>query len=629
MASFLNIGVSGLLASQRQLTTTGHNISNANTPGFSRQRVELTARPPQGAGGVFFGSGVQVATVQRQVSSFLESQVLTARSNLAGAESLNELVRQVNNLLADADAGLTPAIQGFFNGVQSVADDPASVPARQVLLSEAETLVNRFNETHTRLREMNDSVNARLGETVDDINSLTSRIADINRQIVQAIGRGQGNPPNDLLDQRDVMLDELSGLAEVQFVAQDDGAVNVLLGKGQVLVAGGLSQELALVNHPLDATRKEVAHTGGGSGSIVSQDISRGRLGGVLQFRDTVLDPARNAVGRAAAAMAEQFNLQHREGMDATGSLGGDFFTGPAPVVTPLGTNTGTVSVSYSAGGAAAGLNTSNYELTHDGTDFTLRRLSDGTAQTLSGAGPFTVDGLVFTVGTPPAAGDRYMVLPTREAASRLRLAVGSTSEIAAAAPTRTLAVAANRGDAEISAGEIIDAGDANLLTTATLVFQDPPTSFQVNGAGPLLPYTSGADIDVNGTRFQINGAPQAGDTFRLEANTGGIGDNRNALLLAGLQTARLLENGSASIESAYAQLVTEVGTATRQAESSVTALQAIQGQAVSARDSMSGVNLEEEAANLLRFQQQFQAAAQVIVAAQTTFDALLGAVRG
>ena len=247
---------------------------------------------------------------------------------------------------------------------------------------------------------------------------------------------------------------------------------------------------------------------------------------------------------------------------------------------------------------------------------------------TLSGAGPFTVDGMVITIATPPAAGDRYRLMPTRNGARDVSLAVSTTGEIAAAAPTRTLADIANTGSAVVSAGEIIDPNDAALLTTSNIVFQNPPTTYQVNGAGPLIPYTSGADIDLNGTRIQISGTPNAGDRFVIESNLGGVGDNRNALALAALQTARIFDANTASVEDAYAKMVTGVGTTTRQAQTSVTALDAVHVQSVAARDTVSGVNLDEEAANLVAFQQHYQAAAQVIVAAQTTFDALLGAVR-
>jgi len=626
MSSFLDIGVSGLLASQRALGTVGHNIANASTEGFSRQRVDLAARQPQAAGDVFFGRGTAIEGVERQVDAFLQDRLVVATSNLRAAESRLALTGQVNNLLGDAETGLSTAMQGFFDGVQSVADDPASVPARQVLLSEAGSLAAQFQATDARLREINAGVNGRLAQLVEDINGLSSEVASLNQEIVRALGRAQGGSPNDLLDRRDKLLQDLAGLAEVRFVSQDDGAVNVMLGKGQVLVAGASAERLALRDNPLDAGRQEIAYAAAGN-SIVSGDIGRGELGGVLAFRDEVLEPARSAVGRLAVGLAEAFNAQHREGMDLDGELGGDFFAQGDPAVNAAPGNAGSIDLALAPGGAAD-LAASTYELRHDGSAFQLRRTSDGSEQTLSGAGPFTVDGMTITVTSPPAAGDRYLLAPTRDAARDLRLAVTDSGDIAAAAPTRTAAAAANRGDARISAGEIVDAGDPGLLGGASIVFADPPSGYRIDGTGPLQPYTSGAPIDVNGTRVRVSGQPQAGDTFTVEANTGGSSDNRNALLLAGLQAQGVLEGGRASLAEANAELVTAVGASTRRSQSEASALGTVQAQAVAARDSVSGVNLDEEAANLMRFQQSYQAAAEVIRTAQTTFDALLGAVR-
>jgi len=626
MASLFQIGVSGLLSNQRALATVGHNVANVNTPGYSRQRVELEARPPQAMGGMFFGRGVAVAGVERIVDGFLDQQLRVAVTNQSEARVFQEYAGQVNNLLGDSAAGLSPALSAFFASVQDLADDPASVPARQVLLSEAGTLAARLHDHSVRLDEIAAGINQRLRAAVDEVNSIAGGIADLNRDIVRALGASQGQPPNDLLDRRDALIGELAQFTEVHTIEQDDGALNVTIGKGQALVAGGTAQRLAVIDNPLDPSRKEIAYQVGGTQSVISQDLAGGTLGGVLGFRDAVLDPARNAVGRIAVALAATFNEQHRAGMDLDGNLGGDFFTMPAPVIRALPGNAGTVSVAFDAGAPGA-LTGSDYELIHDGSDFILRRLSDGSTQTLAGGGPFTVDGLDIAIGAPPAAGDRYLIQPTRDAAKALEVAVGGVREIAAAAPIRAGASLGNVSDAAITAGEVLDATDPALLTPVTLVFNDPPATYQVNGAGPLLPYSSGASIDLNGWRVQISGTPAPGDQFTVGPNTGGVGDNRNALALAGLQDTRLLDAGTATYHEAYASLVGETGARARQAEVAVSALDALASHAREARSSVSGVNLDEEAANLLRFQQAYEAAAQIVAAAQSSFDALLRAV--
>lgn len=628
MASLFHIGISGLLASQRALATVGHNIANVNTEGFSRQRVELVARPPQGFGSVFEGRGVDIAAVRRVVDSFVDQQVRTSVTDEARARVQHELSAQLSDMLGDPTVGLAPALAAFFNGVQDLAADPASTPARQALLGEARTLVARLRDQAGRMSDIAAELNARLEVAVAEVNALARAIADLNRDIVSALGTAQGGPPNDLLDQRDLLLNRLAERTRISVVAQDDGAVNVMIGKGQVLVAGGTAQRLAVVVHPLDASRRDIAVDVNGMQSVITGTLEGGEIGAVLAFRDELLEPARNALGRIAVTLAASFNAQHRAGMDLDGNAGSDFFTVAAPEVLASPANAGAIDVDLD-GNAIGDLTTATYELTYDGADFTLRRLADGATQTLAGAGPFTVDGMVITVTAPPAAGDRYLIAPVRQGARDIALAVGGVRAIAAAAPVRARADLANAGQAAVSPPEIVNPSDPALLTPVSLVFDDPPATFRIDGVGPPLPYTSGADIDVNGWRVRIEGAPAAGDRFIVEPNAGGVGDNRNALALAGLQAKPILDGATATYQEAHGALIAEVGTATQQGAIARDAFAALAEQARAARAEISGVNLDEEAANLLRFQQAYQAAAETIRAAQTAFDALLRALGG
>ena len=627
MTNLFQVGVSALLSNQRALSTTSHNIANVSTPGYSRQRVELAGREPQLLNGSFFGRGVEVTSVTRIVDLFLQSQLRVSTTNHRQIQVFNEFAGQINNLVADPNAGLSPALQGFFSGLQALADDPASAPARQVFLSDAETMVARFNDQSGRLVDISNAVNFRVETTVDEINSVATAIADLNRAVVLAKGAGQGEAPNDLLDQREVLLTRLSELVGTTVIKQDDGSTNVTVGNGQALIIGADTQALSVVNSPLDASRREVAFTIGGSQIVISGQLSGGELGGTLTFRDDMLEPARNALGRVAAVLALTINAQHREGMDLDGNLGGDLFSLPAADVLASGTNTGTLAVSLDPNNLGA-LTDADYSLRHDGTSFLLTNLTTNSTQTLTGSGPFNVDGMIITVGLPPAVGDSYRLHPTKPMAGGIALRVTEPRQIAAAVPIRTSALLSNLGSAQISAGEVLDATDPGLLTSTTLVFNSPPGTYQVNGVGPLIPYSSGANIDINGARITITGTPAAGDQFLLEANTGGVGDNRNGLLLADLQSIRVISNGTASYQDAYSRLVADVGATTQQSEVSTSALAALLDNALQARESISGVNLDEEAANLLRFQQAYQAAAQVIAAAQQTFNALIGVLR-
>ncbi len=622
------IGVSALAASQRGLATVSHNIANVNTDGYARQRVEFSARSPQGAGGVWTGNGVETSAITRTVDQFLQQQLRTSTSNHARVAVVRDFAAQVNNILGDPETGLSPALGEFFDGVQALVGDPASVPARQVLLASADTFVSRFHDQHLRLDETERGVDARLRSTIEEINAAAQGIADYNRDIVQARGRVQGTPPNDLLDQRDALLLRLSALTNVTVVEQEDGAINISVGRGQALVAGGVASTLSIAGDPLDATRLEVAYSVNGVQALISDDLTGGELGGLLSFRDEVLDPARNGLGRIAVAVSLAFNAQHRMGMDLDGAPGGDFFAAPSPRVLEDGGNTGTLSVAYDEATLGA-LTISDYDLRHDGANLILTRRADQSAQTLAGPGPFTVDGMTITLGAAPVAGDHWQLQPTRTAARDVGLAIGDVRDIAAASPVRSAAPLSNRGAATVSAPQVLDETDAALQTTVDLVFNDPPTTYQVNGVGPLLPYTSGADIDINGWRAQVTGSPQAADRFTISANTGAVGDNRNALALAALQGARLLDGGNATSLDAYGAVVSRVGSQARQAEVNEAALATLKTYAEGARAEVSGVNLDEEAANLIRFQQSYQAAAQIISSAQAAFDSLLRLLGG
>ncbi len=613
-------GVSGLLAFQRALGTTGHNISNVNTEGYSRQRVELNARPPQGTGSGFIGTGVEVATVARVYDGFLTAQVRAYTSTHSQLQEFYRLAGQVDNLLADPQAGLTPGLQRFFNAVHGVANDPSSIPARQVMLGEGQALIDRFRYLGERLGNLGEGVNTQIRNSVNDINSYAQALADINRRIVQAQGTVSGQPANDLLDQRDALIARLAERVAVSTVAQDDGALNVFIGNGQTLVLGGNAYPLTATADPYDPTRLEISY----GTANVSDQLVGGSLGATLDFRARILDPARNELGRLATGLAFSFNAQQRAGLNLNDALGGDFFAPAAPAVRPRSSNTGSGSlgVTVSNGGA---LTASDYLARYDGANWTVTRLSDGFSQT--GAGPFSLDGLTITPGGAPDSGDSFLIQPTQPGASGIGLALSDPRLIAAAAPVRTRASLGNSGSGAISAGEVLNATDPGLFNTVTLNFVSA-TQYQVNGAGPLIAYTSGANIDLNGWRVAVSGTPAAGDVFTIEKNTGGVSDNRNALTLADLRTRLTLGNASASYEGVYGELVGQVGAATRSADISRSAQQSLLAQASEARDGVSGVNLDEEAANLLRFQQAYQAAAQVIATADTVFQTLLTALR-
>ena len=625
MVDVFNVGISALNASQRQLSTTGHNIANVNTEGYSRQRVDQVQRVPQFFGNGFVGKGVEVNTIERLANDFLTTQVRNATTNEAESDKFLTLSSLVDSLLGDGTLPL--AVQNFLNATQDVADVPSSIPARSVLIDNGHTLAARFDDINANLSAISDNVNDEIANAVIEINSLASAVADLNEDIVKALGTSQGQPPNDLLDRRETLVRELSRITAVDTVEQGDGAINIFIGNGLSIVQGNTPIDLTTLPDPLDGTRLEVGYEVAGVISPISDLLPNGELGGVLRFRESVIDRARNEIGRMAATVAVSFNEQHRQGLDLNGNLGGDFFSILSPQVNADPANSGSISVQLDVANIG-NLSASDYRLTYDGANYTLLDIQNETNQTLSGAGPFNVDGFTITVTGAPAAGDSYIIQPTKQLSRSIDVVVSDPNTLALALPVRAEASLNNIGNAEINADQVLDVSDPQLLTTTQLIFNDPPSTFQINGAGPLIPFTSGSDIDLNGWRVQISGSPEPGDVFTISQNTAGAGDNANALRLNEVLNAEILEGGTATAQDAYGQLVSFVGSATQQAQVSRDALATLRENAEGARNSLSAVNLEEEAANLIRFQQSYQAAAELISAGNQMFQSLLGAIR-
>jgi flagellar hook-associated protein 1 FlgK len=634
--SILSIGVSGLSAANVGLTTTSHNIANASTPGYNRQATVQATNFSVLTGSGFVGQGTHVETVKRIYSQFLSDQVLSAQAGAAEMDSYLQQISQIDNVLADSSSGLSTAMSSFFSGVQAVAANPGSIPSRQSMLSTAQTLVGRFQSLDQRMAEIRSGINSQITGEVSLISSYAGQIADINQRILLARAGTQNQEPNDLLDQRDQLISELNQQVRVSTVTQNDGTMSVFFGNGQPLVVGSEAYSLSTIAALDDPERMiVVVKTPGGTAiQVPESQITGGVLGGLITFRSGSLDSAQNALGRIAIAMTQTFNNQHQLGQDLTGALGGDFFSvaDPTAYASSLNGGTGVLTATFAAN-AASNLTTSDYQLSYDGAAYTLTRLSDN--QTWTGATAAAVattadQGFGLALAGTPNAGDRFKIEPTRSGASSITVLVNDARNIAAAAPMRTAATLANTGTGAISAGTVNSPAppNANLQQTVTITFNNPPTTFNVTGTGTgnptNVPYTAGANITYNGWTAQISGSPRAGDVFTVAANSNGVSDNRNAVALAALQTADTMVGGTASYLEAYAQLVSEVGNKTREVKTIGASQTALADTAVATQQEMSGVNLDEEAANLMRYQQAYQASAKVIEIASKLFDSIL-----
>jgi flagellar hook-associated protein 1 FlgK len=628
MADVLSTGLSSLRALQRALDTTSHNIANVSTPGYTRQRVEFSARQPQQSGSGWIGTGVNASTTRRVYDQFLASQTRSSGTSLARLDAFASQAERIDNLLGDPANGLSSSLQSFTDAINEVSTTPSSIPARQVLIAEGRALAERLKGYDTRLRNMSTEINGRLGVEAQEMTTLAQGIAKLNGDISVAM-RQSGQPPNDLLDQRDALINELSEKVGVSIVAEGDSTLNVFIGNGQPLVLGTQASTITTTVDPLDPERTLLSLQTPGGAVDLTRIVSGGTLGGLLDWRSQMLDPARNELGRIGVAIANQVNAQHREGMDLTGAMGGNFFNIGAATATPATANAGTAAVAVTRTSLGA-LQPNDLVLARTATGYTLRRQDTGAAVSFTGTGtgadPILADGLSIVVGAGIATGDQFVISPTRNALAGMSVAITDASRVAAAAPIRGSSATTNTGTGTVTPGEVLDPTNAALLTTVNIDFTSA-TTYTVNGAGSFT-YTPGSNIDINGWRIQVSGAPANGDRFTVRSNAGATGDNRNAFALGDSLRANVLDGGTQSASSTIDKLIADVGLSTRTAQVNRDAEAVIHESDVAAQDSVSGVNLDEEAANMLRYQQAYAAAAQIIAVANEMFDTLLNAVR-
>lgn len=625
MSNLLATGSSALIAFQRALSTVGHNVANINTPGYSRQRVEFEARDATYFGYGYQGNGVQIVDVRRMADSLATSRLLDSGGELARLQQLSTLSSRLDQLFSEKATGISAPWSSFFDSVNALSSNAAGSADRESVLAQANALVTRFGQIDQHLDGLDSEVNAGLTAATGEVNRLAKEIAQLNGQI-----GGSTSPSGDLLDRRDQLISELVAFTGGNAVTQDGGLVNVFSAGGQPLVVGATASTLVTVPDPYRPERLQVALETNGQRVTLDKRALGGQIGGLVEFRTTVLDPAVAELGRIATSLAQTFNEGHRAGMDQYGQMGTDFFSLPAPRISSNAGNTGTANLTTSVG-SVAGLNAQNVLLRFDGAAWVATHPDTGASIPMTGTGsaadPLVVNGIevVLASGTP-AANDRFLLQPTAGAAGNLAVAITDPGRIAAATPVKATIDLANTGSGTLSGLRVTDAANAGLLAPADIEFIDA-TQYTINGTGPFA-YTPGQTIAYNGWSVVLDGAPAAGDTFSVGPTGANSSDNGNAKLLSNLDDARVLNGGTLTLNGAIGGLTTQVGSAARQADYSAQAQQVIHDQAQAARDAVSGVNLDEEAADLMRLQQAYQAASQIIATADTLFQSLLAATR-
>ena len=665
--SLLNIGISGLNVSQTSLQITGNNIANADQASYSRQRAEVVTRPEQLRSGGYIGAGSIVNNITRVVDDFLSTQIRLDTGSFSNLDVYSTNLDQLDSLLAGDSNGLSQSISDFYSALESSIQDPTSVPARQVVLSQAEAMVERFNTLSSGIEQQTASVNEQMDSLTQQVTTIAQGIADVNKAIDVQTGKGGGASPNQLLDQRDELLRQLSELVSVTTV-KSGNAINVFVGNGQPLVVGNEAATLATQASTREPGNTEIMYVGqNGVPQQITDFVKGGKIGGLLDFRDSVIPLALNSMGRIALGMADTLNQQNHLGLDLEGNLGGDIFTDinsgslPGQRVVADSSNTGGATVVANIANVSQ-LSVSDYTLAWtSATNYQIVRSTDNSVVTGTvGAFPATIniDGVNIDVSGAPAAGDRFYIRPTRTAATSMSMDMQRLQELAYASPITTDADIGNTGSGSISQGSMIEIlngpGEPFEFTGSTGPQLQPPTMIRFSTAtdytvydnsnpaapvalfsGTMIPGQNN-DIFLNGPgslpqytgyQVQLSGYPAAGDEFTINFNADGSSDNRNGVALGQTRVAETLDQSTTNFENAYGSLIEEVGTKAAKTRVSRDAAESLLNQSKANRDAISGVNMDEEASNLIRYQQAYSANAQVINIARTIFDTLLSSL--
>ncbi|KGK26812.1 MULTISPECIES: flagellar hook-associated protein FlgK [Pseudomonas putida group] len=677
MASLINIGMSGLGAAQSGMYTLGNNIANADVESYSRQQNVQKTKGGQQVGQVFIGSGTTLADVRRVYNAFLENQLRSTTSLSSDATSYLNQITPLDTALSSSDTGITAALKSFFSAMQDAAAKPSEDASRQLLLTSAQSLAKRFNTLSAQLNQQNSDINANMASIADKVNALTQSIADLNGQISKMTAvNGQ---PNDLLDQRDGAVRELSALIGADVVEQKNGNYDIYLKNGQALVLGNTTQTIGVQPSATDPTRMSLILNRGSTKMDITSTTTGGELGGLIRYRKDTLDPALNELGRVALVVADAINSQLAQGIDKNGDFGATLFgdiNSAAAIsqrsVAKTGNSAGSGNLDVTIKDTGK-LSTSDYQVTFtSATGYSVRKLPEGTDMgsfDLTDTPPPVIDGFTLSLnGGGLSAGDSFKITPTRNAAAGIDTVLTDPKRLALASPLTATSGSGNKGTGVItqptltSEMDIYDAAQRSQLQTGLkystpvkLVFGDDTSSPQAYkmydakgteiGSGTIVPGQenklqlsvpmvdgSGNSLGGNFTfEMSVSGAPKNGDSYTVALSGAGSADNRNALSVIDLQTKSAVEVGAngkgISFTDAYAKLVSNVGGKAGQAQMDSDATTALHASAVESRNGLSGVSIDEETGNLVKFQQYYTASSQIIKAAQETFATLINSL--
>ena len=647
-SALMSLGMRAMSANYAALTATGHNIANANTEGYSRQSAVMETAGGQFTGAGFFGKGVNITTVERAHSDFLTREVAATGSIAAADQARSRQLQFIEKAFGTGEQGIGYAANQVFNAFVDVAAKPQDASSRQVVLGRAGELAQRFNTAAGQIDSIAAGVTQELRTDIERVNTLAKQVASLNEKI--AAVRGSGQAPNDLLDQRDTAIRQIGELVQVTTISADDGTTSVFIGGGQRLVLGSVAEKLTAMQDPFDPLKVQVGmgEAGATPRPMPQELFTGGAIAGLLKVQGDDIPRSRALLGQMASAIAGRVNGQQALGMDLGQPPGAG-----APMF-----STGALKVSGSSNNATPGsalgiamtvvspseLQPSDYELFADPSlpagSYQLTRLSDGNVQTV--ANGTVVDGFQIAIGAPaPAARDTFLLQPVSSAARNLQRVLDDPKGIAAASPVSATMPVTNAGTATVASLRAANSS-INPNLTATIGFTNDSGAFSyalvdstgalptVNGTGS---WTAGTPIALNGFELQLNGVPKSGDSLTVQKTAFPAADNGNANALLALRDQaivgqRTLASGTVvpgnTVTDAYADILADVGIRVQGAKQSADQSAALATNAKAAADDKSGVNLDEEAARLIQFQQSYQAAAKMLQVAQQVFDTLL-----
>jgi len=653
-SALLSLGVRAMFANQAALQTIGQNIANANVAGYSRQEVVLTTPEGQFTGAGYFGKGVNVQTVTRSHNEFLTREAAAAKSQSFMDNTMQAQLAQLENVFPTGSEGIGQASNDFLNALVDVASRPADPSARQVVLGKAQELAARFQSAGQQLANLQAGAVSDMKADVKVVNELAKQIAAANDQIARA--NGSSHSPNDLLDKRDQLVSQLSQYVQVSTVASSDGTVGVFIGGGQRLVLGNQSQELQVTADPYDNARGQLSITeANGTRVLDDSTLTGGSLTALLRYQNTHLQDARNLLGQMATAMASRVNEQQSLGVDLKSAAGGPLFSIADPTVMPASTNTGDAKLSATVtdGSLVPAL---SFVITPDPTgtpdSYQVAVRPDGAATTMNKDQIEKAYGISLSMTGTMQQGDRFLLEPVAGASTSFKRALDDPSGLAAAAPVVGTTDVNNKGTATVDSLYAVNGKFDKSLQPATVQFGTVNADQSINytitlsdntsysgtwKAGQAIGNNPAGGVDL-GFELRMNGVPREGDKINLQPSDAVVATNNgNAKAFLSLQNEtfvgkQLQADGTMSrgqsMTEAYASAIADVGSRVQGAEYLASVSTTVASQAEATRSGQAGVNLDEEAARLMQFQQGYQAAAKVLQTAQNIFDQLLSIVQ-